>query len=171
MSILVENKFAKEKTPKDILFKFISAFGKKTMESRKIVEISEIIKKYYENSEILFASRSTSVQKFFKKIQKPLPWETDAKNWIYPVFTSISGNKSDRYISREITTKISPLGDCRYETEVSLTLTHNFSHHDEEMIDNFMNTFGLENIEERKKMQFIQGNGKNINYVRLFVPK
>ena len=82
------------------MFKFVTAFGKKIIESRKIEEVAKIIENNWNRGEILVASRNVDTQNFLESIQKPLPWKSDAPNWIYPVFTSVSGNKSDRYISR-----------------------------------------------------------------------
>ena len=171
MSILVENKFAKEKTPKDILFAFISEFGNKVLESRKIEKISEIIMNSWNRGEILMASRNEKIHNFLTSIQKPLPWKGDYKNWIYPVFTSVSGNKSDRYISRSIEAKTKYVGSCDYETTVNLHFSHNFSKEEEQKINEIMDIFSLDNKEEREKMQFIQWNGRNRTFVRLFVPK
>lgn len=170
MSILVENRFAQEKTPKDILFRFMQQFGKQAIESRKITDIAGLIQEYWARGEILMASRNPQIQEFLTSLQKPLPWHSDEKNWIYPLFTSVSGNKSDRYISRALETKIKSLGECRYETTAHLTLEHTFSQNDAEKVENYMNIFGLEDAAEREKMRFIQGNGRNKNFVRLYVP-
>ena len=156
MSVLVENKFAQDKTPKDILFKFVTAFGKKIIESRKIEEVAKIIENNWNRGEILVASRNADTQKFLESIQKPLPWKSDAPNWIYPVFTSVSGNKSDRYISRSLEMKTKKLENCTYETTATLTHEHQYSQEDAESLENLMSTFGLTNDDEKNKMRFIQ---------------
>ena len=171
MSVLVENKFAQDKTPKDILFKFVTAFGKKIIESRKIEEVAKIIENNWNRGEILVASRNADTQKFLESIQKPLPWKSDAPNWIYPVFTSVSGNKSDRYISRSLEMKTKKLENCTYETTATLTHEHQYSQEDAESLENLMSAFGLTNDEEKHKMRFIQGAGANKSFVRLYVPK
>ena len=91
-----------------------------------------------------------------ESIQKPLPWKSDAPNWIYPVFTSVSGNKSDRYISRSLEMKTKKLENCTYETTATLTHEHQYSKEDAESLENLMSTFGLTNDEEKHKMRFIQ---------------
>lgn len=156
MSVLVENKFAKDKTPKDILFRFIEAFGKKIVESKKIENVAKIIENHWKNGEILIASRDDDVQKFLQEIQKPLPWASDDKNWIYPVFTSVSGNKSDRYIERTLEMKTKKIENCSYETTAILTFEHKYNAENTKNTENLMNIFGLQNSEEREKMLFIQ---------------
>ena len=171
MSMLVENKFAKEKTPKDILFRFVDAFVHKVFESKKIEEIADIIENNWRRGEIVMASRNEKVQDFLTLLQNPLPWKSNEKNWIYPIFTSISGNKSDRYISRTIETKTKNLENCRYETTATLTHEHLHSQSDAEILENFMQTFELKDETEQEKMRFIQGAGQNKSFVRLYLPK
>lgn len=173
MSILVENKFAKEKTPKDILFKFIDDFGKKIISSSpdKIEKIADKIVSYWQDWQILIASRNENINNFLQTIQKPLPWKTYSKNWIYPAFTSVSGNKSDRYMTRKISTNISKIENCNYKVDIDLIFKNNFSEKNLSEINNFMDKYGIFDLKEREKMAFIQWNGKNINFVRYFVPK
>lgn len=171
MSLLVENKFAKEKTPKDILFEFIPAFGKKIIESDKIAEVVKIIDNYWNQGEILIASRNDEINDFLVSIQKKLPWNSDSKNWIYPVFTSISGNKSDRYMDRFIKAKTKLIGQCQYETSVSLTFKHTYSKEDATKLEEYMQKFQIKDETEQEKMRFIQGGGDNSTFVRLYTPK
>lgn len=171
MSLLVENKFGKEKTPKDILFQFIPAFTKKISESGKMDQIIALIGDYWTRGEIVMASRNDSVQDFLTSISKPLPWYSDSKNWAYPVFTSISGNKSDRYIDRFIETNIKSIGQCRYENTLTLNLEHKYSKADAEKLEEYMQKFQITDDKEKEKMRFIQGGGDNQTFVRLYVPK
>lgn len=170
MSVLVENKFAREKTPKDILFAFIDSFGKKAVASKKYREIAHTLRDAWESGEVLIASRDDRVEEFLKKIRTPLPWEGEAKNWIYPVFTSVSGNKSDRYIRRSLQAETRHIDACTYENTITLKLSHIYTDQDRALLQRIMDTFGLTNGEERRKMMFIQGDGKNRSYVRYFLP-
>lgn len=101
MSTLVENKYAREHSPKDILFHFAEALLQKVHEKRAYMAVFQTFEKYWENGEIEIASRDTRMEAFLSQYKRKLPWETEIKNWVYPVFTSVSGNKSDRYITRK----------------------------------------------------------------------
>jgi hypothetical protein len=57
MSTLVENKYAKENTPKDILFQFASALITKIREKNVPLELLDIGLGHLTDGEILFASR------------------------------------------------------------------------------------------------------------------
>lgn len=171
MSVLVEAKFEKDKTPKDILFRFMSAFAHKFKDKNILAPSVEIMASHLSRGEILMASRDRQIQDFLTTIQPPLPWKTDLKNWIYPVFTSISGNKSDRYITRSIKVKTQWQWQCEYKTTVEISLFHQYNRSDASKIDEYMNVFGITDPNEREKMEFIQWNGENQAFVRLFVPK
>ncbi len=175
MSLLVENKFAKELTPKDILFEFMEAFAKKSVESRKFHEIADTLWSAWDRGEILLASRDDQVERFIQRVTKPLPWQCDGddcpKNWIYPIFTSVSGNKSDRYMDRTIEVETQRLEQCTYENTVHLTHTNTYGQEDRDLLKNYMDTVGITDGAEREKLRFIQGDGQNRNFVRFFLPK
>lgn len=109
MSVLVESQFKKDKTPKDILFAFVNAFSHKLFTTQNTQKVADIVKDYIQRGEIVAASRDPKIHQFLQTFEPPLPWETQKKNWIYPVFTSLSGNKSDRYISRTVSVGLSPV--------------------------------------------------------------
>lgn len=170
MSTLVENKYAKENTPKDILFRFGSAFISKINEKNAPLEILDTLERYIKDGEILFASRDAEIDSFLAPYKKQLPWQWTAKNWIYPIWTSVSGNKSDRYIAREYSIKTKKLESCTYENTITLQTKHNYKTADKEELQNYFKIFGITNPEEKAKLDFIQWNGKNRAYVRVFVP-
>jgi hypothetical protein len=92
-------------------------------------------------------------------------------NWAYPVFTSVSGNKSDRYITRTYESKSTKLQNCTYENVVTLSLTHTYKKTDTEKIRSYMDILGIKDKTEREKLEFIEGNGKNKSFTRLYVPR
>ena len=75
MSTLVEARTGAEKTPKDILFRFIEALGKKIHEKRSYDLVLSTVETALQNGEILFASRDTGVDDFLAQFREPLPWE------------------------------------------------------------------------------------------------
>lgn len=170
MSTLVENKYAKENTPKDILFRFIEAFGKKIQEKNAYLDVLDIIEQYWQDGEILFASRDKSIDTFLDPYKKTLPWNSEAKNWIYPIWTSVSGNKSDRYITRAYEATTKKIEGCTYENSLTFQTKHTYSDTDRKTLATYFSTFGISENEDQAKMKFIQGDGKNRSFVRVFVP-
>ena len=96
---------------------------------------------------------------------------TCSRNWAYPLLTSVSGNKSDRFMSRLYEARTSVIGACRYENKITLTHTDNYIKTDTENVEKYMDLIGLHDAKAREKMLFIQWNGKNRIYMRLYVPK
>lgn len=170
MSVLVESRYGERTSAKDILADFVDAFLHRLSETRNYSEVLDIITDSIENGEILFASRNDQIDTFLSKYRKPLPWQTSGKNWIYPTLTSLSGNKSDRYIERLYTAETTSIGNCTYENKLTFTHTHTFSKEKEQEIQSTMDLAKITDPLDREKMLFIQGKWKNTAYVRLFVP-
>lgn len=171
MSTLVENKYAQVNTPKDILFQFGSALLSRIESQNLALDVLDILEKYRRDGEILFASRDAEVDAFLAPYRKSLPWESSASpNWIYPVWTSISGNKSDRYISRTYQAIVKKIDGCKYENTITLGAKHTFSQSDTAELQSYFKTFNITDKAEQAKLDFIQGDGKNRAYVRVYVP-
>ncbi len=170
MSTLVENKYAQVNTPKDILFQFGSALLSTIGSKNLSLDVLDILEKYRQDGEILFASRDAEIDGFLAPYRKSLPWELSAPNWIYPVWTSVSGNKSDRYISRVYQATVQKVEGCKYENTITLSTRHTFSKADTEELQSYYKIFAITDPAEQAKLDFIQGDSKNRAYVRVYVP-
>ena len=177
MSTLVEAQYGRENHAKDVLFSFVDAFAKKIHETRSYMTMIESIKDYWNRWEILVASRDEATDEFLAQYRKKLPWECDilenescSRNWIYPVFTSVSGNKSDRYIDRTYRATTTKILGCKYENLITITNTHTFNSEESNTIKSYLDITWIIDKEEREKYLFIQWNGKNKAFVRLYVP-
>lgn len=206
MSTLVENQFAREHHPKDILFQFGDALLAKIHEKRLYETVFDVFERNWRDGEILFASRDDEMDSIIADFRDELPWECGkdiryewwdisaetvnitsseshssslithssnacSPNWIYPVFTSVSGNKSDRYITRRYEWKTTKLQWCTYENVVTLSLSHAYKKADTEKIRSYMDIIGIKDKAEREKLEFIEWNGKNRAFTRLYVPR
>ena len=125
MSTLVEARYGEKTSAKDILARFVDAFGQKISNTRDYEELFSLLERYIADGEILFASRDDSIDTFLSHYRKTLPWIMDnekliidnskekslnldppqLRNWAYPVLTSLSGNKSDRDVERLYTSE------------------------------------------------------------------
>ncbi len=200
MSTLVESRYGEETSAKDILRKFVGAFIAKIEEKWAYEEVLGHIEKSITDGEILFASREEGIERFLSTWRTPLPWERGSyirstsesssntswealswivdtpsqlinPNWIYPTLTSLSGNKSDRFIERSYTAETTNLGWCRYENKLTFTHKHTYSIEAERQIRSYLAMIGVSGTQTIEKMLMIQGKGKNINYMRIFAPK
>lgn len=93
------------------------------------------------------------------------------KNWVYPLLTSLSGNKSDRLIERSYTAETSTIGICTYTNKLTLTHKHTFNKSVESEIRKYLTMIGIRDVSKIEKMLMIQWKGKNISYMRILVPK
>ena len=157
MSTLVEAGYNRDLHPKGILFEFMEAFVSQSLRSGKYDELITILEEAWKNGEILMASRDRQNDDFIANFRKSLPWETDIPNWIYPVTTSVSGNKSDRYMSRSYTLTENPIQECLSEYVLTVSQKHNFTRDDHDLLSRYFDIFDIEEDEAGKKMGFIQG--------------
>lgn len=91
-------------SPKEFLFRFMEVFAKQLTEKRDIFGYVKIFVDHFQRHEILIASKNTDTQAFLEQLGTRESWQSDQGNFIYPIFTSLSANKSDRYMKRTLTT-------------------------------------------------------------------
>lgn len=80
MSTLVENQFAREHNPKDILFQFGDALIAKIHEKRLYESVFDAFEQYWKDGEILLASRDYGMDNIIAKFRKELPWQCETMN-------------------------------------------------------------------------------------------
>jgi hypothetical protein len=170
MSTLVEAKYHKDLHPKGILFDFIEAFGKQAIQSGKFDELARVLEHAWWSGEILIASRDPEIDSFISAYRNKLPWESDEKNWTYPVTTSVSGNKSDRYIERKYNLHSRQIVGCLYENILDITHIHAFSKQEHDILTQYLKDFDIQDKDIQNKMRFIQWEGKNRAFIRVYTP-
>jgi hypothetical protein len=93
-----------------------------------------------------------------------------SENWAYPVLTSLSGNKSDRFIERTYVAETSKLSACQVKNSLTFTHKHTFNKENDDEIQSYLDMIGEKDINFRNRILTIEGKGKNVNYIRLLVP-
>jgi hypothetical protein len=92
------------------------------------------------------AIRSDEVKSGINSKTPPSPFispRSCSPNWLYPVVTSVSGNKSDRYIERIYEAVTTPVRACRYENRITLTHKNIYTKSDTLLIRGYMDQFGI----------------------------
>ncbi len=79
------------------------------------------------------------------------------RNWVYPVLTSLSGNKSDRWIERDYTAETTKIGVCRYMNKLTFAHRHTYIQSDDALIRSYLATIGVGDKASIEKMLAIQG--------------
>ena len=108
-------------SPKEFLFRFMEAFGRELAEKRDIFGYLNIFLDHFQRHEILIASKDSETQTFLEKLGTREAWQEDQGNFLYPIFTSLSANKSDRYMERTLTVKTTVLQNQNNTNLTTLT--------------------------------------------------
>ncbi len=171
MSLLVESKVRKEGSlgsPKQALFDFIDDFSKKILQKKRYKEYLAILWENIKKREIIFYSFTQKENDFLQSLGLDgniiYPKTLDFSS---PVFTSISGNKSDRYIKRSFEKEVKINADCSIFTKMKIIQKHSFTKGNEDFLYYTMNKFGIEN---QDYLLWIQGKWANFQYIRVIIP-
>ena len=175
MSTLVESKITKTHTlatPKQILFDFIDLYIEKLKNEKKYSVYMKNILESVEKKDLILYSFQEKENTFLSQlwlIQKDL--SSQYLDFNYPVFTSISWNKSDRYMQRTFIKDIQKNPDCSILSSLEITLTHTFKIAEEINIKNFLYDMDLlwkVNIQDTLTIQW---KALNKQYIRVLLPK
>jgi hypothetical protein len=174
-STLVESKLFKEWTlwtPKQILFDFVLTFMDKLKKKWDYSSYVKIILNWLKENEILVYDFHKEEDEFFKKIWFKTDLVDSSKlDFNYPVFASISWNKSDRYIKRTFEKKVNLNKDCSVNTSFKITSKHTFDISKELDIKNFLyDVWALWKVDINAVLE-TQWKWLNRQFVRLYIPK
>ena len=173
MSSLVEAKKFKlwaQWSPKQILFDFMEIFVEKLKKNWEYEKYLSVIFRNIENRDLMIYSFDDN--KFLSDMS--LNWKINYKETIdfnYPIFTSISGNKSDRYIKRTYKKKYEIGNNCDILTKFEINLEHTFTKEEKENVMNILKQFEIDKLPNHKNLLNIQWNGVNHSYVRVLIPR
>ncbi len=171
MSLLVESKKFKDWSiwsPKKILFDFIEEFKAKLIKDWNYLSYFKIISDNIMKREVVIYSFSPKENKLLHDLN--INWSIDYNStfdFSYPIFTSISWNKSDRYMARKYEKTIKQNKDCSYETSLKISLTHNLTIQDESDLKDLIKKYEI----KTPWTMYIQWAWRNRQYVKVMLPK
>lgn len=171
MSLLVESKNYKNGTlwtPKQILFDFIDEFKAKLIKDWNYLEYFKLILSNVEKREIMVYSFSPKENKLLQDLN--LNWQVEYKSTLdfnYPIYTSISWNKSDRYVNRSFTKTIMKNNDCSFETSFKVSINHDLDLEDESNLKDYLKKYEI----KTPNILQIQGMWDNWQYIKVLLPK
>lgn len=158
-------------SPKEFLFRFMEALAKQLGEKRDIFGYLKIFHDHFQRHEILMASKNAETEAFLEQLGTRESWQESQGNFIYPIFTSLSANKSDRYMQRKLTTQTLSISGCTVHNTVKLHSDHTISVDERLKTEKLLHDFGITDPVEQARLGFIEGNGPNKQYIRFLVPK
>jgi hypothetical protein len=170
MSVLVEGQYGRKNSAKDILFLTIDALQKKIVEAKQFDQYFDIVRKNVSAGQILVAARDDGLNAFAGEIFGKPKYRDNPNNFAYPLFTSLSGNKSDRYAKRTFNLSNLSQSGCTVTNRVEIVTENAFPDIERERIRNMLYQYGVDPKEHENEL-FVQGNGDNVQFIRLLIPK
>jgi len=152
LSVLVEGQYARQNSAKDILFLAIEALEKKMAEAKQYESYIQVLQKNIEAGQILVALRDDQNQAFADQIFGAPKYKNNPHNFVYPLFTSISGNKSDRYMNRVFELSQLSQSGCTVTNRFALTSTHQFEASERENIRTMLYRYGVDLTEHEHEL-------------------
>nr|MDD3719951.1 DUF4012 domain-containing protein [Candidatus Gracilibacteria bacterium] len=171
MSLLVESKKFKSGTigtPKQILFDFIEEFKTKLIKDGNYLAYIKIILDNISKREIMIYSFSPKENELLANLDLNGKIDYNSSlDFAYPVFTSISGNKSDRYLNRTYKKEVTKNKDCSIDTSLQISVNHNLTLEDETNLKEMVKKYEI----TTPNILQIQGMGDNWEYIKVLLPK
>lgn len=172
ISTLVEAKVSKVwtlGTPKQILFDFAEGFYEQMKENNDYIPYAKVIFNHLNSRDVIIYSFHPEENSLLWKLW--LNWELafhKSLDFSYPVYTSLSWNKSWRYIKTQYTKNVEEIWKCSYQTNLDIIRKHQYNNIEEEKIDTLLNKY---NIIDKNHIRYIQWKWDNYQYVRVYLPK
>lgn len=173
MSILVEWKVSKEGTmwtPKQVLFDFSEELKNNLISKKEnYFKYLNLVINEVKNKELIFYDFNRKERELLNTLW--VNWDfikPETIDFNYPVFTSISWNKSNRYLKTSYEKTVLQNKDCSIDTSLKVVLQNNFTEILEKRISDLMSFYKVQNSQ---KSMYIQWKWDNIEYVRIILPK
>ena len=170
LSYLIESKYYGADQPKKILENTIQAFQQKLISGSDPKTLLQTLGKVIKDQKILFYSRDAKIQKMFEKLgltphQAVLEPDED---YLQVLATSIGGNKSDLYITQNLThtTFIDPAGALT--DELTITRRHNWTGAELYRWEKILKDFGFGALPDH--LREILGHAANKASLKIYVP-
>lgn len=173
ISTLVEAKVFKVWTlgsPKQVLFDFANELYEKLIKEKKYYDYANILLKHIQSKDIVFYSFNPLENSFLWKLWVNWDFHLNEKlDFNYPVYTSIWGNKTDRYKEYRYDKVVDKApNSCDYVTKLEIYNSHMFSNFEDEKVNNLLDKY---EITHKRDILNIQWRGDNKSYLRVLIPK
>ncbi len=170
LSYLIESKYYGAAHPKQILEKTIQAFQEKLLSGSDPRVLLQTLGKAVREQKIIFYSRDAKIQTMFEKLHLT-PHQTaiePEEDYLQVIATSIGGNKSDLYITQNLThvTFIDSVGTVA--DELTISRKHNWTGADLFRWEKILKDFEFGQLPEH--LQEILGKGTNKASLKVYVP-
>jgi len=172
LSTLIEAKTFGKTTPKAVLSEVLSAFMQKATAPATAANLGASAWDQIQKKQLLFYHKDPSVQATLKELgmDGSVPkLSTLTGDFFLPTFESIGGNKSDRYVTTQITHDTQILEDDSMVATVSLTRTHTFNEASLAWLKKTTADYGFTQWDW--SLEQLMGNAPSKEAIRLYLPE
>ena len=171
MSLVVEAKTFKQGTlwtPKQVLFDFMEVFTQRLLSDGNYFDYLKVLIHDVESRDIMMWSFNEDENEFLSImwINGKIDYDSSL-DYMYPVYTSLSWNKSDRYMDRSYTIDVTRVEDsCDFAISTQIKSSHNMPETRRKFIQNIMSAYNL----DTPNLFEIQGAARNRQFMRIILP-
>lgn len=171
MSLSVEAKTFKQGTlgtPKQVLFDFMEIFTQKLIDDGAYFDYLQALIHDVESRDIMMWSFNQQHNDLLSRLWVNGEIDYDSSlDFIYPVYTSLSWNKSDRYTRREYSMIVNRQEDsCDYDITAQIKSVHNMPKKRRDFVQDFIERESL----DTPNLFEIQWAARNRQFVRIILP-
>ena len=171
MSLVVEAKTFKQGTlwtPKQVLFDFMEVFTQRLLSDGNYFDYLKVLIHDVESRDIMMWSFNEDENEFLSImwINGKIDYDSSL-DYMYPVYTSLSWNKSDRYMDRSYTIDVTRVEDsCDFAISTQIKSSHNMPETRRKFIQNIMSAYNL----DTPNLFQIQWAARNRQFMRIILP-
>ncbi len=171
-SYYIEAKLSGTNTPKQMLIDFIPVFKDRLLALQDFSRLDDVLCHLIGGRHIQVYSDDSEVRdlaRHFHLDGRMVAARPDV-DYLSVITTAIGGNKSDAFIDTRLThhTEVSRQGEAI--DHLSIEKTHTWQEADFAYWEKLMRRYGTGKLHE-KTLRYIHGEGDNVDYMRVYVPK
>jgi len=171
-SYYIEGKFSQTGTPKQMLIDFIPVFKERLLALEDFSQLNNIAFSLISGRHIQVYSTHPDVQALAQRLHLDgamIAAQPDM-DYLSVITTAIGGNKSDAFIKTNLThhTEIGHMGEVT--DHLTIQKTHTWQEEDFAYWQKLISRYGTGELHE-DTLRFIHGEGDNVDYMRVYVPK
>ncbi len=172
LSFYTEAKLSSSNTPKQLLLDLIPVIKDQLFASADLNQLLPIFKQLAEAGHIQVYSKYPKIQALANRLKLSGEMIKPIKNtdFLSVISTSIGGNKSDAFVKVDLSHQTQIQKDGSLINELIISKKHQWSEKDFVIWDRLIRYFQPKEVAV-KTLKYIHGQGENIDYMRVYVPK
>ena len=171
-SFHAESKLSTASTPKQLLIDFIPVFKKKLLGLKDFSQVNDVVQNLIEGRHIQAYSTDAGIQAVAEKFRADGKMVTASDNvdFLSVVTTSVGGNKSDAFVKTDLNHKTQIDSTGTIIDSLSIKKTHTWNEDSFKYWTRLIKYYGPYSF-DKTLLRFIQGEGDNVDYMRVYTPK